>query len=167
MSSLKTFLGNAIIPKPAGGDANAVDLKIVNPKNIKPAEAKPNPKEAYNLNNILKVIRHQETRGQLSPYRFVRFSGDDKQGNANGAYQVTDGELKTYAKRYLGRQVNSDEFLKNPKLQDQYMSNKISDWINRYKMDLPNIFVSHRGGINARIPDYQQYVDEAVNLYNS
>jgi len=120
----------------------------------------------YNINKMLTAIRHQESRGEKDPYSFTRFSGFKKLGDALGAYQVTEGELKSYAKKYLGRQVTRQEFLSNPKLQDEYMTKKLSRFQKEFKMTIPEAFLAHRGGLNADPKQYQVYVSEAIDQYN-
>jgi hypothetical protein len=123
--------------------------------------------QPVNINKMLEVFRHQESRGEKNPYSFSQYSGVENLGDALGAYQVTEGELRTYGKKYLGKDVTAKQFLENPKLQDTYMTNKIIDFENRYKFSVPEMFGAHRGGIGGRSnPNYQQYIQEAVNLYN-
>lgn len=78
---------------------------------------------------ILDAIAQNETGifagDEAKRYAYRKFSGKKKQGEDLGKYQVTTGELKTYAKRYLGRDITADEFVKTPSAQDTYMQNKI------------------------------------------
>ncbi len=57
-------------------------------------------------------------------YASFQDSGVKEYGRAMGRYRVTEGELKAYAKRYTGRDINSDEFQKSSVAQDQYMTGK-------------------------------------------
>ena len=143
--------------------------KVATTNETKPKIGVVNPYVAkdVNTNKVLSVIRHQESRGEKQPYSFSQSSGKKTQGKALGAYQVTEGELKTYAKKYLGRDVTPKEFLESPKLQDTYMTNKIQRFQNEFGMNLNEIFGAHRGGINGRNDkEYSKYVDEALALYN-
>lgn len=122
--------------------------------------------------NVLKTLRHMESRGEGDgAYSFRQPSGVKELGDALGAYQVTEGELKTYAKRWLGRAVDAAEFLASPEMQDEYMANKI-DWLQAKGFTLPQIFAAHRGGFSnldnkdGMVKKYQQYVDEAMAEYD-
>ena len=120
---------------------------------------------------IRQSIAHNETRGILTnPYSFKKYSGSETMGNANGKYQVTDGELKTYGPKYLGRQVSSQEFLNTPALQDQYMNAKISSLQSR-GLSTDQILAAHRGGASDLTPTglqglvqkYSGYVNSGMN----
>lgn len=108
-------------------------------------------------------LKMAETRGEKEPYSFYRYSGDPKLGDALGAYQITEGQLKTYGKRYLGREVSRDEFLDTPELQDKYVDNFIDYW-DKQGIDEDNIIVIHRGGINAKTDQYQSYIDSVKSM---
>jgi hypothetical protein len=145
-----------------------VTQKNVTQKITSPIASSTPASQPININKILEVIRHQESRGQKNPYGFSQFSGKKEIGNANGAYQVTDAELKTYSKKYLGRDITPQEFLSNPKLQDQYMTSKVQRFSNMFNFTIPEIFGAHRGGIGGRSnPSYKTYIDEATKLYNT
>ena len=76
------------------------------------------------IQKYLKAIAYNETRGVtgMDPYKSKEYSGKPELGDALGRYRVTRGELNTHSKRYLGRNVSTQEFLSNPKLQDEYVS---------------------------------------------
>lgn len=120
-----------------------------------------------NKNKMLEVFRYQESRGEKNPYSFFQYSGRPELGDALGAYQVTEGELETYAKRYLGREVSRDEFLNNPKIQDEYMIGKIRYMEEEMGFTIDEIFGAHRGGIGGRKnKNYSGYINQAVDMYN-
>src|SRR4051812_12898140 len=80
---------------------------------------------------IRDAIAHNETRGETNPYSFFQPSGNKTLGNALGKYQVTEGELGTYAQRFLGQPVTAAAFLASPPLQDKYVNNKIQYLIDK------------------------------------
>lgn len=119
--------------------------------------------KSYSPTEIRQAIGMAESRGEKNPYQFSRFSGKNELGNALGKYQVTEGELKSYAKRYLGKDVTSQEFLTNPKFQDDYINNKVADQ-QKQGIGLDDIISNHRGGINSKVSDYQDYVNSVKSF---
>lgn len=138
-------------------------------KLITPPKANANAESDIDMGKTLKTIRHLESRGESDPYNFNRDSGQKKQGKALGAYQVTEGELATYSKKYLGAQISPEQFNKSQELQDKYMTNKVNRMINEYDMSLEEILAVHRGGITypeQALKKYAQYVKEGIIEYN-
>lgn len=85
-----------------------------------PAPTGPTPDQ------IAWAIKQNETRGvKGDPYRFSRFSGNKNLGQAIGAYQTTEGDLKTYAPRFIGQTITGKEFQASTTAQENYMKNKI------------------------------------------
>ncbi len=129
-------------------------------------------KPSIEIPKLLEAIKHNETRGEKDPYNFSRSSGSTTQGKALGAYQVTEGELKTYADRFLGHDVTPKEFLSSPELQDSYMENKIK-WMTEKGFSIPEIIAAHRGGfgdltkVSKKVEEYGKYVKSAMDQYNS
>ena len=115
------------------------------------------------IDDLIEAIARAETGGvsrdELERYSFKRYSGKKQLGYALGKYGVTEGELKTYSQRYLGRNVSAEEFLNNPALQDAYMENKLTYWRER-GIDDDNLIALHRGGLNAQVSQYQDYVNK-------
>jgi len=107
--------------------ANSVEYKA--PENKRKSSNKlfksPLIKLKNDAESIKKYIAYNESRGEKHPYTFSRPSGSKELGKALGKYQVTEGELKSYAQRYIGKAVTPQEFLRSPKLQEQYMLAKI------------------------------------------
>ena len=74
---------------------------------------------------FLKAIAGNET--SVVPgnkYASSQYSGLKSLGQAGGKYRVTEGELKSYSPRYLGKPTTYQEFMNSPQLQDTYMTNK-------------------------------------------
>ena len=122
------------------------------------------PKEpTFSTSEIKRAIGDVETEKFITKpkerYVFRKFSKRPELGDSLGKYQVTEGELKTYGKRYLGKDITSEEFLADKNLQEKYMDNKIEAWKSQ-GIDIDNIIVNHRGGINAKVKDYQEYVSK-------
>lgn len=79
---------------------------------------------------IMESIAYNESRGVDKPYEYRQFSGTKSLGDALGKYQITEGELKTYGKRFLGFIPTTKVFLNTSMMQDQYMKNKIEYYSN-------------------------------------
>jgi hypothetical protein len=119
------------------------------------------------------AIKHMETRGEKDPYSFSQPSSEsNKYGDALGAYQVTEARLNENSKRFLGKEVSKDEFLKNPELQDKFAESEIKFLLDRnFKMN--SLFASHRGGWSdmsskeiARIREERKdYMTKAMKKY--
>jgi len=125
------------------------------------------------INNIKNTIKYMESRGEKAPYSFSQYSGDPDLGDALGAYQITEAKLDENAKRFLGKDVSREEFLKNPKLQDKFVESEIKYLLdNKFKTN--SLFSAHRGGwsdmttpaTKARNQKYNQYMTEATQKYN-
>lgn len=115
---------------------------------------------------IIEAISYNETRGEGDPYAFSRFSGSKDLGDALGKYQITEGELKTYAPRYLGKKIDKKAFLSDPSLQDRYMAGKLQSWRDLGYSD-DELFLYHRGGLNAKPDQYAGYVNAAKKYLTS
>lgn len=120
-------------------------------------------------------IKFNETNTIKNPYSFTQPSGVKKYGNANGAYQVTDAEIKERSKQFLGRDITPKEFIANPTLQDQYMDGKLK-YLQSQGYNKPEDFIaSHRAGFSdtseeakaKRLKERANYVKAAMNYYNS
>lgn len=158
----------------AGGVA--LDKKLSNAGEYKAPKEKPKQKEdkkttfrlptnpvkesIKKIDDIATAIAYNETRGEKSPYTFKRFSGVKEYGDALGKYQVTEGELKTYSERYLGKKVTAKEFMSSPKLQEKYMKNKIM-YYDRLGYTPEQIADIHRMGYkNSSDPGEDEYQNE-------
>ena len=121
---------------------------------------------------IKEGIAHNETRGvKTDPYLFSQHSGDDNQGDAIGRYQVTEGELKTYGKKYLGRDVDIANFRKNPVAQDEYIKAKIKTLALRGNTPEQIADIHRRGVANSspagsRVYQDPKYVKDFQTAYN-
>lgn len=132
-----------------------------------PAPARADP------GRVSAAIRQNETGGVKNPYSFRQPSGNPAMGMANGAYQVTDAELRSYAPLYLGRPVTSQQFLASPQLQDQYMNVKATNLAAR-GLTPQEIMAVHRGGssdltasaLSSMVTRYQPYVTKGMTYYD-
>lgn len=82
------------------------------------------------IDAVLAGLAYNESRGVENPYTFNKPSGVKEYGNDLGKYQVTEATLKRLAKRYLGREVTTQEFLNSPQLQEEFMRNRVRAQIN-------------------------------------
>lgn len=122
---------------------------------------------------IPQTLRYMESRGQKDPYDYTRQVGG-KYGNALGAYQIRETTLKENAKRFLGKDITSQEFIKNPQLQDQFIEAEI-----KYLQDLGyktnSLITAHHSGwgspktsdVKANNLKFQKYMNEAMKYYNT
>lgn len=114
--------------------------KSVMRKTKKPSEMVPD--------RILKGIAFVEsnTVPEGKKYQFRKFSGSKAMGDDIGKYQVTEGELKSYSKDFLGRVVTGDEFAASPEIQETYMNNKVRR-LREDGLTDEEIAAFHRGGL--------------------
>lgn len=117
----------------------------------------PHPKHVF-TQRVRDAIAYNETRGVAGdPYAFSKYSGTKSLGRALGRYQITEGELKTYGPKYLGQNVDAEQFLKSRALQDAYMSTKIAK-LSEQGYTPQNIADIHRAGFtNSGPPGYTNY----------
>ena len=127
-----------------------------------------------NSEKLAEAIRINETGGvKKNAYSFRQPSNSGIPGDmANGAYQVTDAELATYAPRYLGKAVTPQQFLNDPTMQDNYMRVKATALGDR-GLTPEQIMAVHRGGASDLTPQaltmmvqkYQPYVIKGMMNY--
>lgn len=105
------------------------------------------------IDSVRNAIAKNETGGITGDtYMFARPSGSTIQGRALGKYQVTEGELKTYAPMFLGQPITPSQFLASPQLQDMYMDHKISHIMSQNPgVSDEQIFDAHRSGMSKPI----------------
>lgn len=125
------------------------------------------------VKQILPAIRNNETGIIKSdPYSFRKFSGDQEMGDDIGAYQVTSGELKSWSKQFLGKEITPDEFASSSNLQDQYMTSKVKTLLQAGATPA-EVFALHRGGLTnyadpavreQRVKTRQDYVNKAMDF---
>lgn len=97
---------------------------------------------------LLKGIAFVETNTvpEAEKYSFRKPSGSKAMGDDIGKYQVTEGELKSYAPMFIGRAVTADEFQASGELQEEYMSKKIQQ-LRKDGLTDKEIAAFHRGGL--------------------
>lgn len=107
--------------------------KEVTPSEKQAVEKERKEKEFLSLvDKTTKAIAETETGGvKTDRYLFARDSGNKELGQALGKYQITEGELQTYEKRFLEADVTPHEFLTSPELQDTYMKNKVAYYLKQ------------------------------------
>lgn len=111
-----------------------------------PQKYQPNPE----VKKIAEAIANNETGTTTisNPYTYRKPSGNPDLGDDLGKYQVTEGELETYAKRFLGRTVSAAQFISSPELQDEYIHKKIQWLMDNYGWKIDEILAAHRGGMS-------------------
>ena len=104
------------------------------------------------------AIQQNETRGvKGDPFRFSRPSGDKNLGKAIGAFQTTEGELKTFAPRFLGQNITSKQFQASTTAQQKYSENKIQHY-QKLGYTPAQIADIHRAGFkNSDVPGGVKY----------
>lgn len=137
-------------------------------KNIPMENRSSSTKPVLDVNKFINSIAANETGGvRGNKYAFSQPSGSPDLGNALGKYQVTEGELKSYGKRFLGNNVTPQEYLASSTIQDNYMKGKANyyDKQGYHPADIADI---HRKGIKKSYPPgsgkYQS--PDYVNKFN-
>jgi hypothetical protein len=86
------------------------------------SETKSAPKESK-YPELSKAVAYRESRGSKDPYTATN---KNKDGTSDyGKYQVNEQTLKTYGKKFLGKDVTTAEFLKSPELQEQFFEKAV------------------------------------------
>jgi len=104
------------------------DVKVEDGALVPSMSPKTEQKPKMDTKKLIEAIGYTESRGQgtdAERYAFSRDSGYKHLGKAIGKYQVTEGEIKDYGEKILGRKITPDEFQKNPQLQEEYMQKKV------------------------------------------
>jgi hypothetical protein len=108
--------------------------------------------QPMDVEKFLNAIGTNETGGiKGDRYAFHQPSGSAALGDALGKYQVTEGELKTYGKRFLGQDVTPRQYLSSPAIQDNYMKSK-ADFYTKQGYTPQDIADIHRKGIKNSYP---------------
>ncbi len=112
----------------------------------------PAAKPSLDVEKFLNSIGSNETGGvQGNRYAFSQPSGSSSLGNALGKYQVTEGELKSYGKRFLGQDITPQQYLASTTAQDNYMRGKANYYAGQgySPQEIADI---HRKGIKNSFP---------------
>ena len=106
------------------------------------------PQQEFDPTKVRMAIASNETGGVPAnkAYSFSKPSGSKTMGDDLGKYQVTEGELKSFGKQFLGRDVTKEQFLASPMLQDSYMNNKIK-YLQQNGVDNAGILAVHAQGM--------------------
>ena len=126
-------------------------------------------KKTIDMPRLKKTLAYNETKGipeEKEKYSSSQDSGRVDLGDALGKYRVTEGELETFSKKYLGKKVGKSEFLGNPQLQETYMDNKLADWESK-GLTIEDMLLYHRGGLGAKKEEYPGYISEGLAYYES
>lgn len=117
---------------------------------------------------FLEAVAHNETRSVDNPYSYHKFSGNKHLGEDLGKYQVTEGELKAYAQRFLGFTPTTQEFLSSPEMQDIYMKNKYHYYLKQGYTPQQIADIHRKGFTNSSDPGSNKYQSpEYVKSFNS
>lgn len=100
---------------------------------------------ASSVQNVMDAIAHVETGNEQSPYSAVGPSIHNGTDQALGKYQIMQSNLAEWSKEALGRVVSKEEFLNNPRIQDQIAANKIGEYMNQYHNVQDVISMWHSG----------------------
>lgn len=126
------------------------------------------------VNGILHAIGYNESRGVKGDrYAFSQPSGNAKYGNALGKYQVTEALLKQLGTKYLGKTVTPQEFLRNPQLQDRFLSERAKNLLSQGYSPQQiadyhrNGSTSEPGSTNYFRPSYVKDFDQVYQQYIS
>jgi|2_EtaG_2_1085320.scaffolds.fasta_scaffold00654_9 hypothetical protein len=123
---------------------------------------------------IASAIGQFESGGNYNARGPVVTSGQYKGERAMGKYQIMPGNLPSWSKAALGREVSVEEFMNNPQLQDSIASHKMEEIFNKYGSveDVASIWFSGqplaRAGtakdvLGTTVPSY---VSGVVSIFN-
>jgi len=105
-----------------------------------------------NIEKIKAGLAYAETRGvKGNKHTFSQASGEERLGEVIGKYQVTEGELKTYAPKYIGRNMSIKEFRNSPSAQEEYIQGKIKTLLGRGNTP-QQVADIHRRGVKGSSP---------------
>lgn len=149
----------SFISKLVEGIQNLGTLHYVAPKETMPAVP---------VQKIAKSIANNETGiVQGDPYSFSQPSGNKQYGRALGKYQVTEGELKSYAPKYLGQAISGNDFLASSTAQDKYIQGKIQHYSSLGYSPEQIADIHRRGVTNSSDPGSTTYQDPGyVNKFD-
>lgn len=130
----------------------------------------------YKPEQLVAAIAYNETRGvKTDPYKFRKPSGVKEYGDDMGKYQVTEAELKSWSPEFMGRAITPEQYMEDPKLQDEYNTKKVSK-LQEIGATPEEIFAMHRGGLThfmdpevrkRRVGERREYVDSAIQYLNT
>lgn len=84
------------------------------------------------VEDIMENIKRIESSGNYQARGPKVTSGMYAGEQALGAYQIMPGNLPSWSKEALGREVTEDEFLSNPEIQDQIARYKMQQALDKY-----------------------------------
>lgn len=96
------------------------------------SEAQTSLKGNKTVENIANAIGQYESGGNYKARGPIVTSGQYKGERAMGKYQIMPGNLPSWSKQALGRVVTEQEFLANPKLQDQIAQYQMKNIYDQY-----------------------------------
>lgn len=105
--------------------------------------------ENYDIPKILAALAKNETGGVPEVQRdsFSKPSGSKALGNDLGRFQVTEGELRDNAQKFLGHPVTSQQFVSDPDAQRAYMTRKVASLLDEH-VPLAGVFALHSQGMS-------------------
>lgn len=107
---------------------------------VRTASAAELPKEDMSVDRIKAEVAFRESGTSKTPYATVGITGD------YGKYQVSPDTLKSYSKKFLGKLVTPQEFLKNPDLQEKFMEETIKHLRSKGAKSLDAFLILHHRG---------------------
>lgn len=128
---------------------------------IEPAHyvAPPQPvKPVIDRTKFLNAIASNETGiVQGDKYKSSQPSGYSPTDRALGKYRVTEAELASYGKRYLGQNMTPQQFLASSTAQDNYMYNKAQSLSSQGYTPEDIADIHNKGIKNSKPPASGQY----------
>lgn len=169
-----TLLGGAALSG-ATIAANTTNKEVIN----NPAVDNKEITAGKSIKSLLDSIAFVETNTvKGDKYSYRKPSGNKELGDDLGKYQVTEGELKDYAKLLLGRRITTEEFLASGDIQEEYMNAKVRFLLDE-GLSPEEVVALHAQGMTGwgnkevvarKIGDANKnrsnYVINAMNVYN-
>ncbi|WP_234840331.1 hypothetical protein [Sinorhizobium meliloti] len=109
------------------GQAPDVSASSMLSPGIKPASTSPNPSGSSSYRDAIASI---ESAGS-GDYKAVGPT-HPKMGRALGRYQIMEANIGPWSREVLGREVNPDEFMANPQLQDAIFDGKFNSYVQKF-----------------------------------
>lgn len=121
LKSTNNLNGIKLVPKQKVNVKNEQSMNILNKLfGVQKAEASTGELDAE---TIKAEIAFRESGVSKNPYTA---KNENKNGTSDyGKYQVNEQTLKTYSKKFLGKEITPQEFLKSPALQEKFMESAV------------------------------------------
>lgn len=120
LNTVDGFIKTGTLMGGAGASAAAV---VANQPNTFSTTKTEQPKVNPEIDNLKKEVAFRESGVSEDPYQTIHKNATSTD---YGKYQINEKTLKSYGKKFLGKDVSPEEFLTNPDLQEQFTEKAIT-----------------------------------------